>query len=93
METRTTEFLHPSPRRAVEGSSQNPTSVVTQLYPVRNVFLLLDVQLLLEWLPSLQLEPGTKERIIGNELFMEKFILIFPSLVQHKAALQLSYHG
>lgn len=32
----------------VESSSQNPASVITQLYSLRNVFLLLDVQLLLE---------------------------------------------
>lgn len=35
-------------RWAAEGSFQNPASVVTQLYPLRNVFLPLDVQLLLE---------------------------------------------
>lgn len=80
-------------QRGAEASSQNPISVVTQLYPLRNVFLPQDVQLLLEWLPSLHLEPETKERIVSNQLFMEKLILTFASLVRDKTVLQLSCRG
>lgn len=74
-------------RQGTEASSQNTTSVVIQLHPLRNVFLPRDV------LPSLHLKPETKERIVSNQLFMEKLILIFASLVRDKVVLQLSYHG
>lgn len=49
MEIGTSEYLYLSPRGALGCREQFPksSSVTTQLYPLRNLFLLLDVQLLL----------------------------------------------